>query len=155
MIENRYISDVRDNTFEEMVLSSDLPVLMDFWAPWCGPCHAIAPTIEELSREHKDKVKFVKINIDEAPKTALSFDVMSIPTIILFNHGKSINRQIGAQAKSIFNEMIEEETTAERSNLHVNEPDRLPFSSRQFARVNKSRACLDIPAPGAKLARPR
>ena len=108
MTDNRYILHAKDDIFEETVLSSDLPVLVDFWAPWCGPCHAIAPTIEDLSREYKDKVKFVKINIDEAQETALSFDVMSIPTIILFNHGKSINRQIGAQAKSIFNEMIEE-----------------------------------------------
>ena len=108
MTDNRSISHAKDDTFEEMVLSSDLPVLVDFWAPWCGPCHAIAPTIEELSREYKGKIKFVKIDIDEAQKTALSFDVMSIPTIILFNHGKSINRQIGAQAKSVLNEMIEE-----------------------------------------------
>lgn len=108
MTNNEYISHADDETFEETVLSSDLPVLVDFWAPWCGPCYAIAPTVEELAGEYKGRVKFVKVNVDDAQKTASSLDIMGIPTIMLFNHGKPINRQIGVQAKSILSEMIKE-----------------------------------------------
>lgn len=95
-----------DETFAAMVINSDLPVLVDFWAPWCSPCRTIAPAVEELAREYAGRIKFVKINVDEGQRTAMSLGVMNIPTIILFAHGKQICRQVGVRSKAILNEMI-------------------------------------------------
>jgi thioredoxin 1 len=97
---------VNDETFAETVINSDLPVLVDFWAPWCGPCRAIASTIEELAREYAGRIKFVKVNVDEGQRTAMSLGVMNIPTLILFANGKQINRQVGVQPKAILNDII-------------------------------------------------
>lgn len=98
--------DANDETFASMVIISDLPVLVDFWAPWCGPCRVIASTIEELAREYVGRIKFVKVNVDEGQRTAMSLDVMNIPTLILFANGKPIDRQVGVQPKAILNNMI-------------------------------------------------
>jgi len=95
-----------DETFAAMVINSELPVLVDFWAPWCGSCSAIASTIEDLGREYAGRIKFVKVNVDEGQRTAMSLGVMNIPTVILFAHGKPVNRQVGAQPKAILNDMI-------------------------------------------------
>ena len=86
-------------TFDETLSSSDLPVLVDFWAEWCGPCRAIAPILEEIADEHGDRVRIAKLNVDENPDVAQRFDVMSIPTLILFKGGSPEARLVGAKGK--------------------------------------------------------
>jgi thioredoxin 1 len=87
---------VSDATFGEEVLSSKEPVLVDFWAEWCGPCRAISPVLEELSSELEGKVKIVKLNVDENPQTTVRYGVRSIPTMILFKGGEAADMKIGA-----------------------------------------------------------
>jgi thioredoxin 1 len=94
------IVEVSDSTFDQEVLQSEVPVLVDFWAPWCGPCRAIAPVIEELSGDYAGKLKVAKCNVDDNPKTPGKYGVRAIPTLILFKNG-SVSEQItGAVAKS-------------------------------------------------------
>ncbi len=89
-----------DATFEQDVLRSDVPVLLDFWAPWCGPCRMVAPILDELAVEFGSKVKVVKINIDENQETPAKFGVRSIPTLMLFKEGKAAATQVGALPKN-------------------------------------------------------
>lgn len=93
-------TDITDADFEEVVLKSTLPVLVDFWAPWCGPCRAMAPVIEELAREYQDKIRFVKINTDEDRINATRLGISGIPTFILFKDGKETERILGYMPKS-------------------------------------------------------
>ena len=94
------IIEVTDSSFEQEVLQSDLPVLVDFWAPWCGPCRAIAPVVEELSADYGNRLKVAKCNVDDNPKTPGKFGIRAIPTLIIFKAG-SVSEQItGAVAKS-------------------------------------------------------
>jgi thioredoxin 1 len=93
------VSEVTDNNFQAEVLESDTPVLVDFWAPWCGPCRMVAPVVEEIAKERAGDLKVVKLNIDENQNTAIAYDVMSIPTLILFNHGQVAKKVIGAYPK--------------------------------------------------------
>jgi thioredoxin 1 len=91
---------VTDASFADDVLTSDKPVLVDFWAEWCGPCRLVSPVLEEIAAEHSDKIKIVKLNIDENPKTARDYNVMSIPTMSVFSSGKVVKSIIGAKPKS-------------------------------------------------------
>jgi thioredoxin 1 len=93
------VSEVTDNNFQAEVIESDTPVLVDFWAPWCGPCRMVAPVVEEIAKERGDDLKVVKLNIDENQATAMQFNVMSIPTLILFRHGQPAKTVIGAYPK--------------------------------------------------------
>jgi thioredoxin 1 len=89
------ITHVSDETFKEEVLNSDIPVLVDFWATWCGPCKMLAPVIEQVSQNLDGKVKVVKLDVDKNPITSMSYEIASIPTVVLFNQGKSVNKLIG------------------------------------------------------------
>jgi len=93
------ISTLTDNTFDEEVGASDAPVLVDFWAEWCGPCKMIAPILDEIATEQDGKVRIAKLNVDENPDIARRFEVMSIPTLILFKDGQPAARVIGAKGK--------------------------------------------------------
>lgn len=90
---------ITNETFDEQVMKSELPVLVDFWATWCGPCKMLAPVIDEISAEQQGKVNVGKIDIDENPDLAARFGVMNIPTVILFKHGKEVSRSVGLVPK--------------------------------------------------------
>jgi len=93
------VNEVNDSNFETEVLNSDVPVLVDFWAPWCGPCKTIAPVVEELAKEYGDKLKVVKINVDDNKEAATRYNVRGIPNLILFKDGQSQEQIVGAVAK--------------------------------------------------------
>jgi thioredoxin 1 len=101
------VSDLSSNDFAQEVLQSDQPVLVDFWAPWCGPCRMIAPMIEELASENAGSVKVVKLNIDENPQTAQQYGVMSIPTLMVFKNGDVTDRFVGVQPKAKLQEALD------------------------------------------------
>ena len=90
---------LNDKTFAKEVLESDLPVLVDFWAEWCGPCRLVGPVIEELAKEYHGKIKVGKLNVDENPKTTQQYRIMSIPTMIIFKEGKEVARKVGFTGK--------------------------------------------------------
>ncbi len=91
---------VSDKNFKQEVLEADLPVLVDFWAVWCGPCLRVAPVIEQIAREYKGKLKVCKLNVDDAPQTASSYSIMSIPTLAIFRNGEVVDKIIGALPKT-------------------------------------------------------
>ena len=96
---NEFVGVATDDNFEGEVLKSEKPVLIDFWAPWCGPCKAIGPIVEELAAQLKESVKMMKLNVDESQKTAIKYGVRSIPTLILFKDGKVLDTLIGLVPK--------------------------------------------------------
>jgi thioredoxin 1 len=100
---------LNDQNFKKEVLESSLPVLVDFWATWCGPCKTIAPIIEELSKEYSSKIKIGKINVEESPSTTASYGVMSVPTLIFFKNGEVLSQYTGALSKVGLKKRIEEE----------------------------------------------
>ncbi len=95
-----------DATFDAEVLKSDLPVLVDFWAPWCGPCRIIGPVVDEIAEAHKGKLKVVKMNVDENGQSAQTYGVMAIPTLILFKGGQLAEKVVGVLPKAKLTELI-------------------------------------------------
>ena len=100
--------EVTDETFERDVLQADMPVVLDFWAPWCGPCRAVDPILEQLEGELRGRIEFAKLNIDENPLTAARYDVLSIPTAILFVDGEPKTTLIGARPRSHYERALAE-----------------------------------------------
>ncbi len=105
-MENFMANNITDDTFEEEVLKSNIPVLVDFWAEWCGPCKMLTPIIEELAKEFQDKVKIVKLNIDQNPNTPSTVGIRSIPTMTIYKNGKLVDTKIGALPKNSIVEWI-------------------------------------------------
>ena len=101
------VTEVTDNNFQAEVLESDVPVLVDFWAPWCGPCRRVSPVVEEIAGERGEALKVVKMNNDENQQTAIKFNVMSIPTLMVFKHGEVAKTVIGAYPKKRLEAEIE------------------------------------------------
>lgn len=101
------ITEVTKDNFEDEVLSADSPVVVDFWADWCGPCHMLAPVFEELAGEYAGKLKFAKLNVDEAPTVAGQYGVMSIPTLIIFKNGEPTERIVGVQPKQAMKQQFD------------------------------------------------
>src|ERR1700679_1697718 len=104
------VANVTDSTFEQEVLKADIPVLVDFWAPWCGPCKAVAPVVEDLSKEYEGRLKVVKLNTDENPKTAQAYTIRGIPSPYPFKSGQVVEPVVGPLPKS---------TLATAINKHV------------------------------------
>jgi thioredoxin 1 len=93
------ITTLTDTTFDEEIATADVPVVVDFWAEWCGPCKMIAPILSEVATEQGEKLRVVKVNVDDSPDVARRFDIMSIPTLIVFKDGQPVKRMLGAKGK--------------------------------------------------------
>lgn len=107
MADNAKYLTVTDDSFEQDVLNSDQPVLVDFWATWCGPCRAIAPTIEQLAEEFEGKARIAKVDTDHNPKTAMNYNVRSIPSLIFFKDGMPVDQLIGVVPKNVLTDKLE------------------------------------------------
>ena len=107
MADNPNVQQVSDTSFEGDILKSEKPVLVDFWAPWCGPCRSVAPIVEDLATQYKDRIKVAKINVDESSQVAMKYQITSIPTFILFKNGQVADRVLGAIPRSEFVKFID------------------------------------------------
>ena len=101
------IINLTNDTFDETVLNSDKPVVVDFWATWCGPCRMVGPVMEELASDYDGKVQIAKVNVDDQGELAAKFKIMSIPTILAFKNGEIAEKAVGARSKEEFSEMID------------------------------------------------
>ena len=101
------VQKVTDDNFESEVLKSNLPVLVDFWAEWCGPCRALSPTIDDLANQYSDKLKVCKMNVDENPQTPSQYKIRGIPTLLLFKNGQLEDQIVGAQSKENIVQVIQ------------------------------------------------
>lgn len=106
MASDKVVTITKDN-FEQEVLKSDKPVMLDFWAQWCGPCRAVAPVMDELAEEFNGKAKIGKVNVDEQGEIAAKFRIMSIPTVMVFKNGENVDKVVGARSKNDFAQLIE------------------------------------------------
>ena len=102
------VIDVTDKDFEEEVIKSTLPVLVDLWAPWCGPCHMVAPVVDKLAEKYADRFKFCRLNVDENAQTAAKYRIMSIPTLMFFKGGEVVDTVIGAVPERVLQPKIDE-----------------------------------------------
>lgn len=101
------VTDITDQNFEDEVLKSTLPVLIDIWAPWCGPCRMIAPVVEKLAEKYDQRFKFCRLNVDQNPQSATNYQIMSIPTLIFFKDGQIVDRVVGAVPERVLEPKIE------------------------------------------------
>ena len=104
---SEFTIDVNEENFDSVVMNSDKPVLVDFWAEWCGPCKMLTPTIEALAEEYKDTSSVVKINVDDSPAIATKYGIRSIPSILLFNNGDVVEQRVGAVSKDELASMLD------------------------------------------------
>lgn len=104
---SEHMLHVTDDSFEEEVLNSELPVLVDYWAEWCGPCRAIAPLLDDISREYEARLKVAKLNVDENPKTPTKYRIRGIPTLMIFKEGSIEGTKVGSLTKSDLNAFIQ------------------------------------------------
>jgi thioredoxin 1 len=103
------VRDVSDGTFEDEVLKADVPVMVDMWAPWCGPCRMVSPTIEEIARENAGKIKACKLNVDDSPESAGKYGINAIPTVLFFRDGQEVEdlRLIGVQSRAAYQQAVD------------------------------------------------
>ena len=102
------VADITDQDFEKEVIKSTLPVLLDLWAPWCGPCRMVAPIVDKLAEKYSDRFKFFRMNVDENPQTAAKYNVMAIPTLIFFKNGEAVDTVVGAVQERVLEPRITE-----------------------------------------------
>ncbi len=108
MAENENVLEINGEAFDKEIVNQDKPALVDFWAPWCGPCRMVAPVVEELAEEYEGKIVITKVNVDENPKTASQYGIMSIPSLIIFKGGSPVSNLVGFRPKADLKRSLDE-----------------------------------------------